>query len=280
MFRELLAMNPIELKKSIAGRSEENQKRILDKLREYQSLPPNERELRLRATELQWYLERLMPLPATNRAGLLSTMPAEDRKLVESRLQYWDMLPPPLQKEVLENEMMLRYLTGIESSTKEEKQKQLAEIPPAQRAKLEAGIDRWNELSEEQRQQKLDNFNRIFEMTPREKARALNTLSDTERRQIEKSLAAFEKLPPQERVMSIHSFGRFATMSLAERQDFLKNAERWSAMSPNERQAWRNVVAKLQNMPPLPPGLGLPPLPWLPPPLPSAISRPVATNED
>jgi uncharacterized protein DUF3106 len=279
-FRELLAMSPLERKKSLEGRSEENQKRILDKLREYQALSPDERELRLRATELQWYLESLMDMTPTNRAARLAAMSPEDRKLVEYRLQIWDLLPPPLQKELRENELIIPYLTQFESATEEQKEKILAGMSPAQREKLEAGIDRWKKLSAEQRQQKLESFNRIFELTPREKARALNTLSDAERRQIEKTLAAFEKLPPQERVMSIHSFGRFATMSLAERQDFLKNAERWSAMSPNERQAWRNVVAKLQTMPPLPPGLGVPPLPRPPPPLPSGISRPVATNED
>jgi len=80
--------------------------------------------------------------------------------------------------------------------------------------------------------------------------------------------------------MSIHSFEKFATMSLAERQEFLKSAERWSAMSPNERQSWRNLVARLQSMPPLPPGLGVPPLPRLPPPLPPAIPKSVATNEE
>ena len=279
-FHELLAMNPVERKQFLASRSEENQKRILEKLGEYQSLPPNERELRLRATELQWYLKQLMNLPATNRTSLLAMMSPEDRKLVEYRLQQWDLLPPPLQKELLDNEMMLRYLTRIESGTEEEKQKILAEISPDQRAKLEAGIDKWRILSEEQRQQKLARFKLFFELTPREKERALNTLSGAERQQIETTLAAYEKLPLRERAACIRSFGKFAAMNLAERQEFLKNAERWSAMSPGERQAWRNLVAKLQSYPPLPPGFGQPPLPGPPPPLPSRISRPVATNED
>src|ERR1019366_7847670 len=67
-FRDLLAMNGAERKQALTNRSPEGQKLILDKVREYESLPPDERELRLRVTELRWYLVPLMTAPATNRA--------------------------------------------------------------------------------------------------------------------------------------------------------------------------------------------------------------------
>ena len=41
-------------------------------------------------------------------------------------------------------------------------------------------------------------------------------------------------------------------MSGLERAEFLKNAERWSQMSPKERQSWRNLVANVPMMPPMP----------------------------
>jgi hypothetical protein len=41
-------------------------------------------------------------------------------------------------------------------------------------------------------------------------------------------------------------------MSAAERAEFLKNAEHWSQMSPNERQTWRDLVAQVPVWPPLP----------------------------
>ena len=50
-FRELLAMTPAEQRQSLTNRPAGIQKLILAKLREYQTLPPDERELRLRATE-------------------------------------------------------------------------------------------------------------------------------------------------------------------------------------------------------------------------------------
>ena len=36
----------------------------------------------------------------------------------------------------------------------------------------------------------------------------------------------------------------------AERQQFLKNADRWKSMKPEERQAWRNIVENAELMPP------------------------------
>ena len=47
-------------------------------------------------------------------------------------------------------------------------------------------------------------------------------------------------------------------MSHEERAVFFKNAERWQAMSQEDRQAWRNVVRRAPDMPPLPPGMIVP----------------------
>jgi hypothetical protein len=39
-------------------------------------------------------------------------------------------------------------------------------------------------------------------------------------------------------------------MSDAERAEFLKNAESWAKMSPQERQTWRDLVARIPLWPP------------------------------
>ena len=66
-FRKLLAMPVAERRQFLSTRSTNVQERLVQKLREYQSLTPEERELRLKATELRWYLQPLMRTPATNR---------------------------------------------------------------------------------------------------------------------------------------------------------------------------------------------------------------------
>ena len=276
LFRELLAMSPEEQREHLAGRSPEQQRRLLIKLREYELLPANERELKLRATELQWYLSPLLELTPTDRKARLALIPAPQRQLVEARLEEWDKLPTAAQKELLENEATLRYFTQVEPATEEQKQAVLKSLSAARRNKLEAGVAHWQGLPLEQRQQTLARFNQFFELTPAEKDKAMVTLSDEERRQMEKTLRRFDQLSPKQRQDCLLAFSKFAALSLEERQQFLKNAEHWRFMAPDERQNWRELVQHLEvPKPPLPPGMGTP-LPPMPPTPPASA---VATND-
>jgi uncharacterized protein DUF3106 len=249
-FRELLDMTPAQRKQALTNRQPEVQKRLMAKLREYESLNRNERELRLRATELQWHLLPLMRLSPTNRAQRLAFVPQEQRSLIMERLSRWDRLPPAMREEMLNNEMTARYFSQIEAAPNPTNI--LARMSPERRAKLEAGLNHWRGLSAEQRQKTLESFNAFFELTPREKERALHTLSETEQRQMEKTLQSYATLPSAQRAQCIESFEKFTGMSLAERQLFLKNAERWKLMSPAERAAWRKLVSYAPLQPPLP----------------------------
>ncbi len=129
-------------------------------VREYQALGPDERELRLRATELRWYLTPLLHVPAAERAERLAQVPEDLRGLVQSRLAQWDILPPSIQQEFLTNDQTLHYFARIEP----------------------AGTPAANP-----EQQKIaEQFNQFFELTPAEKRRTLGTLSDAERAQMKK----------------------------------------------------------------------------------------------
>ncbi|MCU0785376.1 MAG: DUF3106 domain-containing protein [Verrucomicrobia bacterium] len=277
-FRELLAMTLEERKQALAARPPEMRKRILAKVREYLSLKPDERELRLRATELRWYVVPLLNTPATNRAAQLIFIPPELRKPITDRITQWDKLAPAAQKELLENELTERYFTQLEGSTREQRTNILAGISPERRAQLEAGMNRWGALSEKHRRKTCERFDQFFELTPREKEKALQTLSEAERQQMEKTLRAFEKLPKDQRERCVRSFEKFASLSLEERRLFLKNAERWRLMSPGERQAWRELVAQMPEWPPMPPFPPPPLPPSPPPPLPPDFPVPVATD--
>jgi hypothetical protein len=279
-FRKLLTLTPAEQKQALAARPPEAQRRILAKLREYESMRPNDRELRLRATELEWYLSPLLAAPAANRAAQLAVLPENLRPLIAGRLAEWDRLPPDAQKELLDNEATLRYFTQIGTDGNNQKETLLQDISPARRQKLEAGIAAWQTLPADQRQKMLDRFNDFFDLTPAERAATLGDLSEAERQQMDKTLRHFENLPLGQREQCIQAFSKFTRMSLAERQQFLKNAERWKLMSPDERQAWRDVVQKLPGYPPMPPGFrSLPPLPpGLKPASPALPAVHVATN--
>jgi hypothetical protein len=244
-FRALLLMPTAEQQKLLAARPPEIRERILQKIREYRSLTSEERELRLQATELRWYLVPLLSVPATNRAARLALIPQPTRDLVEARLQHWTLLPPPLRQVLLTNEQALAYLTyggGV------------AKTPSSPTETL--------------RRKMQQTVERFFELTQKEKEKTLGNFSEIERQQMEKSLAAFEELTPAQRGRCVRSYTRFATLSPEERHEFLKNAERWSQMTLTEREAWRELVSRARILPPLPI------LPY--PPQASATSRPPA----
>jgi hypothetical protein len=249
-FRQLLALTPDERNAFLTNRPPEIRARILAKVAEYEALTPNERELRLRATELRWYLMPLLRESPTNRAERLALIPPDVREIVQDRLTEWSILPPTLQEEFLEHEHILRYFARMDMSNN-----------PAEnsgRAPSEAERTRWNALPEPEQRQVLAGFNQFFDLTPDEKQAALNTLSEAERRQMGKTLQAFDKMPPDQRAECVNAFAKFASMSEREKTEFLKNAERWSAMSPAERQAWRDLVVNVPQWPPLPNGFVVP----------------------
>ena len=271
-FRELRAATPEERAKLLADRSPENRKAIMAKIREYESLPPDERELRLQATDLRYYLLPLMRTDPTNRASELSSIPAQSRQRVTERIGVWDRLPASARAELLANEATLRYFTENAGATAEERDKILAGMSLARRQKLEAAIRQWQALQPQRREKLLSQFNQFFELNESEKQQALRSLSAPERKQIERTLRSYQSLTYQQRAQCLKSFDKFAGLPLKEQQQFLKNAERWTLMTPQERQAWREVVETVAL---------LPPTSEMPPPPPNAIgprSRPVATN--
>lgn len=259
-FRELLAMSPAEVNAFLATDSPAKRKLILAKIRQYRAMDPNERELHLKVTELTFYLLPLMHTPATNRMAQLAMIPVEDRQLVQRRLAAWDRLSPEAQSELLTNQAALRYFTGLPGAGASQASDALRGTAPALRAKLAGGRTQWRTLSEAERERTLSEFEEFFGLTSQEKQQALSTLSEPERRQIAQTLQVFNKLPAPLRLRCIRSLEKFAELSVAERQQFFENGERWRLMSPDQRQAWRNLVHTIASEPPVP--FIRPPLPW------------------
>lgn len=242
-FRTLLVMPSSERRAQLASRPPEIREKLLAKVQEYLQLTPEERELRLKATELRWYLQPLLKSPATNRAEQLQLVPENLRELVAARISLWDRFPPAVQQIMLTNQVGTDYVvTGIRTNT-----------PPLPMLKI--------------RERLHERYNQLFDLTAVEKEKVLATLSDAERRQMEKTLAAFAQLTPEQRRNCVRSFSRFASMSPDEQQEFLRNVERWSQMTAAERQSWRELVSNAPKIPPLPAlTRRLPPLPRHSPP--------------
>jgi hypothetical protein len=257
-FRELLALNSTELDRALVSIAEPARNRLLAKLREYAALTPGEREARLRAIELRWYLVPLMRSPSANRVAQLALVPDEYRTMAEERLKLWDLLKPEIQRQVQGSEWTIRYIVQPQSASASQNPSMPNDLTLPRREKLEQQLASWLALPPDKRQRMCDRFQQFFELSPREKEKILGTLPDAERGEMDKTLQAFEKLPTEQRGLCVSSFTNFINMTPEERARFLNNAERWKEMPPDDRQTWRTLVTKL---PPLPPGFAKPPLP-------------------
>src|SRR3989442_1350665 len=109
-FRELLALSPGELERALATIAEPARGRLRAKLQEYTALAADEREARLRATELRSYLAPLIRMHPSNRLAQLALIPDEYRTMVEAGLKLWDALTPETQREAQTIEWTIRYV--------------------------------------------------------------------------------------------------------------------------------------------------------------------------
>jgi hypothetical protein len=251
LFREMLAAKPAERAAMLSIYPPERKERIEAKLEEYQLLPPELREQRLLVTELHWYLMPLMKTGATNRAAQLAAIPPTVRPLVKDRIEIWDILPPPMQTEVLEHETAMRFFVGKDSRTV---QPALGEMPQNSRPELEVKLSRWQSLPASERQAMYARFQKFFELTEQEKQKTLEMLPEDERELTARAVDEFEKWPKTQRDEYVAAFQKFEQMTPVERAQFWKSAAQWQKLSPAEQQACRDLVKRLAQSPPLPPG--------------------------
>lgn len=245
-FRKLLSSSAAERDVLLQEKPPAQRATLISKVKEYESLKPAEREIRLRQLQLHFYLLPLMRLSPQERSNQVAAIPLSDRPLVEERLQRWDMLPPPLQKELLEFETTRAYFLRLEQSTPSERQLLLSQMPDKLR--------QWITLAPKERQVKVARFNQFFDLSEEERQKVLGFLPSEDRRQMEPVITTFNQLSEEQRQQCLDSFRRFTNLNPDERQRFLETAQRWQAMPAPERQAWRDLVT---NLPPLPPGLVL-----------------------
>lgn len=257
-FRTMLETNREAREQYLSEKPPEQRKILESKFNEYLTLPPDERELRLFMTELRWYLLIILRNNTTNRTLLIEQIPDRYKSLVSDRVQHWQKLPPDLQKELIENEFALQYILRLNDN--QNNTAVLSSLHPQQRAKLQQLIENWNRFPQQRKKTLIENFNKLFELSPQEQQSALKILPAGEKIRMEKTLSAFSGLSKEERERCIASFKKFSSMNESEREQFLRNAAKWAEMSPEERDAWRNIVRSFQSnkkieLPPLPPGM-------------------------
>ena len=253
-FRRWLQMPEGEREKALADYSPNKQEVLRRKLKAYAAMPREQRDSRLRALELRWYLQPLMSRPAALRGNYLDLIPARLHEAITGRLEHWDSLSEETRREILADEHKRELATGYFAQVR----RSSTNLPPAPRlmpphpADLDKHLNHWGNASAAGRERMTGHLATFFGMSLDEQQRALARLSASERQEMQKTLEAFGRLSPQDRQECLESFQRLATMTPQERASFLRNAARWLQLSPDERAAWREMVVKLPPMPPEP----------------------------
>lgn len=257
-FRELLAMPADARVNALTNRSVVARTNILAKVTEYEAMTPEQREVKLRATHLRWLLLPLLRTPPDARRIEIERLDEADKQFVQDRLNRWDQLPATVQKEFLEHEATINYLIRVSPRSAKPVVLSLPPAPPGALREMEVGLTRWNGLASDDRDRMIDRFQDFFDLTPKAQTRTLNELSATERAQLEQLVKRFGSLDTEQRRRALEAFQKIVQMTAEERAQFFKNAERWQAMSQQDRQAWRNVVQRAPELPPIPPGMIIP----------------------
>ncbi len=268
-FRELLAMPPAAREQFLATRTPEQRAYLQARLAEFDTLPAADRELRLHLLNLRHYLLPLLRLTPERRGGELRRVPPEYRALVAERLAAWDRLPAAQQQELLASEAVFSGLPLLGDAGRAVRRSEAAQLPAAQRQRIERDLERWEAIPAEDRARITRHFESFLTFTAAEKAKVLARLDVADREKAARMLRALDELPEAQRARVVEALDRFSALSPEQRERFLQNAARWQAMSAEERLAWRRLRSAL---PPSPPGF------QSPPPLPRTAPPPLNTN--
>ena len=253
-FRRWLQMGEQEREKALADYSPNKQEVLRRKLKAYEAMRPDQRDARLRALELRWYLQPLMSRSSAQRGNYVDLIPARLHEAIKARLEQWDALSEDTRREILADEHKRELATGYFAQVRRTATNAppLPPMMPPHPADLDKHLNHWGNASAAGRERMTAHLASFFAMDPQEQQRALARLTASERQEMQKTLDAFAKLSPRDRQECVESFRRLATMGPQERASFLRNAARWLQLSPDERAAWREMVAKLPPMPPEP----------------------------
>lgn len=256
LFRRLLATNVTGRDQFMSGKSAAMRQYLESRIHEFEVMPADERNAKLQALELRWYMPRVMKLKPAERASRFETVPEPIRSIIRQRLLQWDILPPQLQQEVLDNETAIRFFERPERAGGSEGV--LGAMSTGQRSDLEKRYAEWMMLPETKRQEIVRRFDELVGMPEAARSNALVRITEADYAQMQQTLSQFNALSKEQRAQAIQGFLKFAELSPAEQAAFLRTAQRWRTMSEKDRELWRDVVTRAQavrtNAPPPMPG--------------------------
>ncbi len=227
-FRQLLELNT-QQREAIILRQEPSTRRILErKLEEYASLSEGEKEFRLFATELHFYLE-----PMIGRDSSIEKIPADripDSIIPHLRtaMDFWNQLPVSQRDLLLSKKKAITYLITLTYSSA-----RLSAIVPEQ-------SDEWESL------------NRFLALSLDKQKAFLNSYGLAGNTRIVQVLEKMASLSADQRDRSVHALTCYLSFPPAMKDRFMDGVHTWNSMKPTERTVWRQIADRYPRVKPAP----------------------------
>jgi hypothetical protein len=209
-------------------------------------MTPEARDARLHATELHEYLKYYLQNPPLDRPRQMALVPEEYRKEVWDRLNQFDILPPPLQKEALAQSSTADYFMGPVTPPVH---------PPPPMPPLPGPADpikALSEVPEAERSQVFATVEHFFDLDDDEQQAVIRAIPLEQRGHVAKTLYQLKFLPKEERAKSLDAIQTLAAMTDEQRRVFFSSVERWKTLTDSEKATWLRVVSHLPPAPSLP----------------------------
>lgn len=199
----------------------------------------------------------LLDLPEGQRATVLASRSPQSRQTIEAKIKEYRALPAQERDRRLNVMDIHWHLKPLMAMAKPNRATALARVPAKIKPVVEDRLERWDKLAPKVKQDVLTNETAMsFLIQPPEPVVAPPMPSvEFDRKEMARTLETYANLTPSQRQQCVESFALLASMPVGERNQFLKNAERWQEMSEEERVAWREIV---NVRPPSPPGMDAP----------------------
>lgn len=227
-FRTLLEWTPEE-RTQFVKKQPANVRQILErKILEYESLSDSQREFRLIATELHFYLE---PLLIDNRDIDISTVqdiPDHLRKYIDQSVAFWNRIKPAHRDLLLAKKEAVSYLISI-SSRLYDLEKLMPKPAPE-----------W------------DNLYHFLQLPHKKQLSFMRASGIQPSPEMSNLLKAFQGLEVEEKRNCAHAFVCYLSFPDQLKTRFVDGLAQWSEKKPSERSIWREIAGKYPKIRPVP----------------------------
>lgn len=195
------------------------------------------------------FFRQLIAAPADEREQLLAGRSPEQRRVILTKIQEYQILPPPLREWRLKATELRWYLTPLMRLAPESRGALLLAVPAPDRPLVEARLWQWDQLPAADRQELLNNELALKYVARPTGAPApgpdqLGNLPPAVRAQLEQAIQQWQAVPEERRQALATRFASFFTLTPAEQNRTL------DLLTAGEREALERTIGNFASLGP------------------------------